>query len=163
MAKLVFSKSKVLCLKNVLSKEYYLNNENDEKKNINMLASYIKSKNIDTYGPLIFYTSGIIGFNANKKPIVKNKIMIQCKQNNYLNIVSPYKFEGDIRIEDTLYVRFNDTEDKVFMASSKLLLYAYENDIDLEGGTYSIGLSEEKETKKVVLDLFMPIKKRTKL
>lgn len=48
------------------------------------------------------------------------------------------------------------------MATFKLSVYAYENDLELGGDSYQILVNEDKETKKVILDLFMPLKKNQK-
>ena len=158
MPKIEFSENKILSLTNVISKEYPAN-KNDDQKHINMLKSYIESKGINTKGPLIIYTSSIKGIDKNNEPIQFRKVMIQCQDKANHNILNPYIWEGDIRIENTLYARINDLPERAIMATFKLSVYAYENDLELGGDNYQILVNEDKETKKVILDLFMPLKK----
>ena len=161
MPKIEFSENKILNLTNVISKEYPAN-KNDDERHINMLLSYIQSKNIKTKGPLIIYTSPITGINKDGKPNQFTKVMIQCEDKSNHNILNPYIWEGDIRIENTLYARINEIPERAIMATFKLSVYAYENDLELGGDSYQILVNENKETKKVILDLFMPLKKNQK-
>lgn len=161
MPKIEFSENKILSLTNVISKEYPAN-KGDEDRHINMLLSYIQSKNIKTKGPLILYSSPIMGEDKDGKPIQFTKVMIQCQDKANHNVLNPYIWEGDIRIENTLYARINDLPERAVMATFKLSVYAYENDLELGGDSYQILVNEDKETKKVILDLFMPLKKNQK-
>jgi hypothetical protein len=162
MQKLQFSDRKSLSLKNVISKEYVPSNGSEDKKHFDMLNTFAKSKQIETFGPPIVYTSGTIGIDIDGKPIVKNKVMLQCKSPLLTRVSPPYNYEGNINVVDTLYVRFHDKLEKLIYSNYKMLLFAYENDINLEGGVYSIVIDEDKKTNRITVDLFMPIKKQNK-
>ncbi len=51
--------------------------------------------------------------------------------------------------------RINDLPERAIMATFKLSVYAYENDLELGGDSYQILVNEDKETKKVILDLLV--------
>ena len=77
-------------------------------------------------------------------------------QNNDVRLEFSYYFDKEIKISNCLLARFNDNYEKIQFATQKLTLFAYENDLELTGETYTVVL--HNEDNNVLADVFMPIK-----
>lgn len=155
MPQIEFRENKVLKLTNVLSRKVPTSEIMNQDKQISMLMNWIQAKGYQTVGPLIMYSTGITGVDAEGQPIIDSRIMIQLNTNN-VRLELPYRFEKEVRIQNCLLARFNDEAEKLQFATSKLTLFAYENDLELTGETYIV-LMEQHENK-LLADVFMPLK-----
>lgn len=158
MPQIEFRVNKVLKLTNVLSRKVPEKELLNQDKQIAMLLNWIKAKGYQTVGPLIMYSTGITGVDAEGQPIIDSRVMIQLNTNN-VRLELPYRFEKEMRITNCLLARFNDEADKLQFATNKLTLYAYENDLELTGETYIILM--EQQQNKLFADVFMPLKANT--
>lgn len=157
MPQIEFRENKVLKLTNVLSHKVPSNEIMHQDKQVSMLMNWIKAKGYQTVGPLIMYSTGITGMDAEGQPIINSRVMIQLNTNN-VRLELPYRFEKEIRVTNCLFARFNDNAEKLQFATNKLTLFAYENDLELTGETYIVLL--EQQENKLLADIFMPTKKR---
>lgn len=155
MPQIEFRENKVLKLTNVLSRKVPTSEIMNQDKQISMLMNWIHAKGYQTVGPLIMYSTGITGVDAEGQPIIDSRIMIQLTTNS-VRLELPYRFEKEVRIQNCLLARFNDEAEKLQFATSKLTLFAYENDLELTGETYIV-LMEQHENK-LLADVFMPLK-----
>ncbi len=155
MPQIEFRENKVLKLTNVLSRKVPSNEIMNQDKQVQMLMNWIKAKGYQTVGPLIMYSTGITGMDAEGQPIIDSRIMIQLNTGN-IRLELPYRFEKEVRIPNCLLARFNDDAEKLQFATNKLTLYAYENDLELTGETYIILLEQQED--KLLADVFMPQK-----
>lgn len=155
MPQIEFRENKILKLVNVLSRRVPEQELLNQDKQIAMLMNWIKAKGYQTVGPLIMYSTGITGVDAEGQPIIDFRIMVQLNTGN-VRIELPYRFEREVRITNCLLARFNDEADKIQYATNKLTLYAYENDLELTGETYIVLL--EQQADKLLADVFMPLK-----
>ena len=155
MPQIEFRENKVLKLTNVLSRKVPTSEIMNQDKPINMLMNWIKAKGYQTVGPLIMYSTGITGTDADGQPIIDSRVMIQLNTGN-VRLEIPYRFEKEVRIQNCLLARFNDSAEKLQFATNKLTLYAYENDLDITGETYIV-LMEQQENI-LLADVFMPLK-----
>ena len=155
MPQIEFREKKILKLTNVLSRKVPTREIMNQDKQLNMLINWIKAKGYQTVGPLIMYSTGITEVDAEGQPIIDSRIMIQLNTNS-LRLELPYRFEKEMRIQNCLFARFNDVAEKLQFATSKLTLFAYENDLELTRDTY-MGLLERKENK-LLADIYMPVK-----
>lgn len=155
MPKIEFRENKVLKLTNVLSRKVPEKELLNQDKQITMLMNWIKAKGYQTIGPLIMYSTGITGVDADGQPIIESRVMIQLNTSN-VRLELPYRFDKEIRISNCLLARFNDNAEKLQFATQKLTLYAYENDLKLTGETYIILLEQQED--KILADVFMPQK-----
>lgn len=155
MPQIEFRENKVLKLTNVLSRKVPTSEIMNQDKQISMLMNWIQAKGYQTVGPLIMYSTGITGVDAEGQPIIDSRSMIQLNTNN-VRLELPYRFEKEVRIQNCLLARFNDEAEKLQFATSKLTLFAYENDLELTGETYIV-LMEQHENK-LLADVFMPLK-----
>lgn len=155
MPKIEFRENKVLKLTNVLSRKVPEKELLNQDKQITMLMNWIKAKGYQTIGPLIMYSTGITGVDADGQPIIESRVMIQLNTSN-VRLELPYRFDKEIRISNCLLARFNDNAEKLQFATQKLTLFAYENDLELTGETYIILM--EQDSSNLLADVFMPVK-----
>lgn len=155
MPRIEFRENKVLKLTNVLSRKVPTSEIMNQDKQISMLMNWIQAKGYQTVGPLIMYSTGITGVDAEGQPIIDSRIMIQLNTSS-VRLELPYRFEKEVRIQNCLLARFNDEAEKLQFATSKLTLFAYENDLELTGETYIV-LMEQHENN-LLADVFMPLK-----
>ena len=154
--KLDFRENKTLKINNPIIREIPLEELNSIDKYVGMMKNYVEIKGFKIIGPLIQYSSGIKGIDKDNNPIIENKIILQLHQSG-IKVEEPYITSDTLKIENCLFCRFNDTQDNLQYAISKITLFAYENDIKLTGESYIV-LIENKDN--VILgDVFMPIKK----
>ena len=154
--KLELRENKILKINNPIIREIPLEEISSIDKYVNMMKNYVEIKGFKIIGPLIQYSSGIKGIDKDNKPIIENKIILQLHQSG-IKVEEPYISKETIRIENCLFCRFNDIQDNLQYAISKITLHAYENDIILNGESYIV-LIENKDNI-LLADVFMPIKK----
>ena len=150
-----FRDNKVLKLTNVLSRKVPSNEIFNQSKQIEMLTNWIKAKGYKTVGPMIMYSSGVKGLDADNNPIIDTRIMLQLQQSD-VRIQLPYKFEKELRVTNCLFARFNDKAEYLKYATSKLTLFAYENDLTLTNESYIVLVKQDDE--RLTADVFMPLK-----
>lgn len=150
-----FRENKTLKLTNLLSRKVPSDEMFNQGKQIQMLTNWIQAKGYKPVGPLITYSSGIKGLDADNKPIIDARIMLQLQQSD-VRIQLPYKFEKELRITNCLLARFNDKAENIQYATNKLTLFAYENDLTLTGETYMVFIEQTGE--RLMADIFMPLK-----
>ncbi|MBU5591221.1 hypothetical protein KQI89_05540 [Clostridium sp. MSJ-4] len=152
--KIIVKDNKILKLNNVLIREL----AESEFMNINKIAymmdSYAKSKGNAIVGPMINYSAAKVDESGKVKIILK--LMVQLK-NPIHNVEVPYEFENQIRITNCLFARFNEKEENLQFAYSKLQLHAFEKDVKLKGDSYTVFV--ENKDGKIVADVFMEVKK----
>ena len=85
-----------------------------------MMDSYIKSKGNSSVGPMINYSAAQNNEQGQVK--IKLKIMIQLK-NPIHSIDNPYEFQSQIQVPRCLFARFQEKEENIRHAYSKLSLY----------------------------------------
>lgn len=155
MPKIEFRENKVLKLTNVLARKVPTSEIMNQDKQISMLMNWIRARGYQTVGPLIIYSTGITGADAEGQPTIDSRIMIQLNTSS-VRLELPYRFEKEMRIQNCLLARFNDEAEKLQFATSKLTLFAYENDLALTGETYIVLM--EQQGNKLLADVFMPLK-----
>ena len=154
MSKIHFNEKKTIKLQNAL---IYRLDLKEEKVDIILerMQLYIKMKGAMQIGPLIQYTSPYI--NKNGEMDIDIYIILQC--NTYMhNIEQPYRMETMLRISNCMYCRYIGPEDKLKFAYDKILLEAFENDIELEDCNYTIFVDRNEEEETIVADVFIPRK-----
>lgn len=153
--KLQLRENKSLKIANALIREIPAFEKIDQQRVMHMMDSYIKSKGLKTKGPLISSSSVIKGIE-NGMPVVSTKIIMQLAEPTDI-CEPPYTYEPLIRVGPCLFVRFTGKPQGLNFAYAKIGVYAYENDIELEGSNYTVFVSQNGD--EAVIDVFMPIKK----
>jgi hypothetical protein len=151
--KIIVRENKTLKLNNVLIREVSENELMDINTISYMMDSYIKTKGNAAVGPMINYTTTKVE-NDQMKLVLK--LMVQLK-NPIVNMEKPYEFKSQIRVPNCLFARFNEKEENLQFAYSKLQLHAFENDIKLKGDSYTIFVDQKENS--MVADVFMEVEK----
>ncbi len=153
MSKLKTSQEKILKLTNTLIYEVQTEELEDLNANMEQMESYIKIKGAMSIGPLIQYTNMVI--DEQGQPTLQIKMIRQC--NNYIhNVEPPYHMESVLRVTNCMYVRYTGPEEKLKFAYDKINLTAFEEDIALQGDSYTIFVDQNEEEDTITADVFMP-------
>jgi hypothetical protein len=123
---------------------------NDEafQKTVRMFEAYAKSKKLTPYGPLIvrsrteYAASGLIQ---------RTTVMIQLRE-EHSEPDAPYGFEKLLRREGCLLARYRGPPAGLAAAYSKIQVHAFENDIRLNGETYTVFV--EQNADGLLADVF---------
>ncbi|MDR3021172.1 MAG: hypothetical protein LBU60_00630 [Clostridiales bacterium] len=161
MPKLEVKENKILKLTNVLSRKTADKEVFNSDKQMRMIQNWIKVKGYKSKGPLIVYSSGVKGAEANGSPIIDNRLLVQL-DNEKITAEYPYKFEQLIRLEKCLFVRFDDNFKKMQFAVNGIHFFAYNNDIELTGESYTV-LIEDYHNGNILADVFMPVKHKIEI
>lgn len=158
MEKIRIAENKTLKLQNSLSVNLDFSTENLEliiDNEVNKMNTYIQTHGARQIGPLIQYSS--IEVNDEGEADINMQFMLQA--DNFIhNVEQPYRMESLLRVKNCLYARYMGPEDKIKFAYDKLGVYAFENDIELEGSNYTIYVDRNEEEETMIADVFMPIK-----
>ena len=140
MGKLQFNTSKILKLQNVLKSKIDLENQDmDLAVLVEKMQSYIKVKGAVQIGPLIQQTRTFV--NEEEELDMEIILMLQC--NHFINSVEkPYSMESVLRVTDCMYCRYMGPEEQLKIAYDKINVEAFENDIELEGESYTVFVDE---------------------
>ena len=152
--KMLLCENKILKIANALVREFSTREEIDQQRIIYSMESYIKAKGLKMKGPIISYSSSLVCFE-NGRPIINKQLIMQLSE-PLIHCDSPYFFKSIIRTDPCLFVRFNGNPQKLNFAFAKIGVFAFENDIDLVGSSYTIVAAEDEEN--AVIDVFMPKK-----
>lgn len=154
MNKIQLSQNKTLKLTNVLKYKADLNDEDFQfNTEIEKMQSYIRTKGTTQIGPLIQHTNSYI--NEAGELDMELTFMLQCS--SYIHSVkTPYSMESVLRVPDCMYVRYMGPEHSLKFAYDKINLTAFEEEIPLEGDSYTIFVDRNDEEEIIVADVFMP-------
>ena len=149
--------NKTLKLQNVIVRRLDLESDDQNlfDSEINKISTYIQRHGANQIGPLIQYSK--VQLDENNEPDINMQFMLQA--NNFIhNVEQPYRMESLLRVKNCLYARYNGPDDKLKFAYDKLGVYAFENDIELDGCNYTIYVDRNEEEETMVADVFMPVK-----
>lgn len=157
MGKLQLSNNKTLKLTNVLKcKINFADEDMRIDTQVEQMQSYIRTKGATQIGPLIQYTNSYI--NEAGEMDIEMIFMLQCS--NFIHSVEqPYQMEAVLRVPECMYVRYNGAEQTLKLAYDKINVTAFEEDILLNGDSYTIFVAQNEEEGTIVADVFMPKKK----
>ncbi len=148
--KIQVNNNKTLKLTNVLINQVDLKENEGLDQEIVKMENFIKNKGAIPIGPLIQYTN--VENDGINEPKVVIKLMRQS--NTFIhNIEEPYKMKSVIRVKNCMYARYNGEESKLKFAYDKINLIAFEEDIPLEGDSYTIFVANNDDG--IIADVFM--------
>lgn len=153
MEKIHLQEYKILKLKNVLSSKVNIDAEDVSIDVIlEQMQSYIRVKGAIQIGPLIQYIEPKV--NEQGELEVEMSFLLQCSQPIH-NVDIPYKMRPILRIPNCIYCRYTGPEEALKFAYDKINLYAFENDIKLKGGSFTIFVDQNEEEGTMTADVFM--------
>ena len=147
--------NKTLKLQNVLSckMDFSEINIGSFDNEINKMNVFISTHGAKQIGPLIQYSN--VEMKQNGEADINLQFMLQS--DNYINNVkSPYKMDSMLRVKNCLFARYTGKENTLKFAYDKLGVYAFENEIELAGGSYTVFVNRDDEV--ISADIFMPTK-----
>lgn len=142
------SESKTLKLTNVLSRRIMP----EELQNIGTIVmqmdNFIKSQNALPIGPLVQHIEVTLG------PKPEAQIYLMRQANQLITKIDPqYHMDAVLRVKDCLYAHFTGPMAKSELATHKLNILAFENDIKLKNSSYTIFVNQDDDD--AVVDVFM--------
>lgn len=142
---------KSLKLNNIISREIPVQDNDEIQKIMHMFNSYMKTKGLTPYGPMIILNSSLI---ENNTVIPVSKIMIQIKEEPD-SLEHPYVFDGTIKLSNCILARYRGDIFNLQMAYSKIQVYAFENELELKDEMYSIFVKQDMN--EIAVDVFVEI------
>ena len=142
------SESKTLKLTNVLSRRIMP----EELQNIGTIVmqmdNFIKSQNALPIGPLVQHVQVTLG------PKPEAQIYLTRQANQLITKIDPqYHMDAVLRVKDCLYAHYTGPMAKSELATHKLNILAFENDIKLKNSSYTIFVNQDDDD--AVVDVFM--------
>ena len=142
------SESKTLKLTNVLSRRIMP----EELQNIGTIVmqmdNFIKSQNALPIGPLVQHVQVTLG------PKPEAQIYLMRQANQLITKIDPqYHMDTVLRVKDCLYAHYTGPMAKSELATHKLNILAFENDIKLKNSSYTIFVNQDDDD--AVVDVFM--------
>ncbi len=150
------SENKILKLQNVLSHCIVLSEENADSLNleIDKMNIYLQTHGARQIGPMIQYSK--VEQNENGMPSVKIAFMLQGNK-NIEHVEEPYQMDEILKVKNCLYARYIGPEENLNFAYDKLGVYAFENEINLNGDNYTIFV-DKSDDEDITADIFMPVR-----
>ena len=142
------SESKTLKLTNVLSRRIMP----EELQNIGTIVmqmdNFIKIQNALPIGPLVQHIEVTLG------PKPEAQIYLMRQANQLITKIDPqYHMDAVLRVKDCLYAHYTGPMAKSELATHKLNILAFENDIKLKNSSYTIFVNQDDDD--AVVDVFM--------
>lgn len=149
--------NKTLKLQNILGRKFDMKeiNQKDCNQEVEKMQTFIKIRGAKQIGPLIQYSE--IKINENNELDINMQFMLQADHFIH-DVEAPYHMETILKVKNCLYARYKGPEDKIKFAYDKLGVYAFENDIELNGSNYTIYVDRNEEEESIIADVFMLIK-----
>ena len=160
MNKIDIFENKTLKLQNVISVSFSMDADNNREETeysleVDKIKNFIKTHGGKQIGPLIQYTS--VKINDNIDPSVTVKFLLQSDR-YFHSVEDGFQIDAVLKVKKCLYARFCGPEEKLKLAYDKLGVYAFENDIELQGCNYTVYVDRNEESDTIVADVFMPVK-----
>lgn len=142
------SESKTLKLTNVLSRRIMPEEIQSLGTIVMQMDNYIKSQNALPIGPLVQHI--VVTTGPNPEP----QLYLMRQANQLITrLDAQYHMDAVLRVKDCLYAHYTGPMVKSELASQKLSILAFENDIKLKNSVYTIFVSQDDD--EAVVDVFM--------
>lgn len=151
MNEIKVAENKTLKLTNVLSRCIQPEEFGNMQLVLTQMQNFIKSNNAQPVGPLV--QALVVGSGPDHAPELH--IMQQATQ--FIPKMDPgYHMDAVLRVKNCLYAHYTGPLNQSQLASSKLQIHAFENDIKLNGSVYTIYVNQDDDD--AVVDVFMEIR-----
>lgn len=142
------SESKTLKLTNVLSRRIMPEELQNVGTIVMQMDNFIKSQNALPIGPLVQHVQVTLG------PKPEAQIYLMRQANQLITKIDPqYHMDAVLRVKDCLYAHYTGPMAKSELATHKLNILAFENDIKLKNSSYTIFVNQDDDD--AVVDVFM--------
>ena len=151
MREIQVAENKTLKLTNVLARKI----EAEEFANLQIvltqMQNFMKSNNAQPIGPLVQAVVESTG------PDHVPELYLMQQATQMIPQMEPgYHMDAVLRVKNCLYAHYTGPMSHSQLASSKLQILAFENDIKLSGNTYTIFVNQDDD--EAVVDVFMETK-----
>lgn len=149
MNEIKVAENKTLKLTNVLSREIQPEEMANMPLVLTQLHNFIKSHNAQPIGPLVQAVT--------ITPEHQMKMFLMQQATQLIPQMEPgYHMDAVLRVKNCLYAHYTGPMNQSQLASAKLQIHAFENDLTLNGSVYTIYVSQDDD--EAVVDVFMEIK-----
>ncbi len=149
MNEIKVAENKTLKLTNVLSREIQPEEMANMPLVLTQMHNFIKSNNAQPIGPLVQAVT--------ITPEHQMKMFLMQQATQFIPQMEPgYHMDAVLRVKNCLYAHYTGPMNQSQLASAKLQIHAFENDLTLNGSVYTIYVSQDDE--EAVVDVFMEIK-----
>ena len=151
MNEIKVAENKTLKLTNVLSRIVRPEELGNLSVILTQMQNFIKSNNAQPIGPLV---QGIrMGTGPDHVP---EMYMMQQATQMISKMEPGYHMDAVLRVKNCLYAHYTGPLSKSQLASAKLQIMAFENDIKLTDSSYTIYVNQDDD--EAVIDVFMETK-----
>lgn len=151
MNEIKVAENKTLKLTNVLSRVVRPEELGNLSVILTQMQNFIKSNNAQPIGPLV---QGIrMGTGPDHVP---EMYMMQQATQMISKMEPGYHMDAVLRVKNCLYAHYTGPLSKSQLASAKLQIMAFENDIKLTDNSYTIYVNQDDD--EAVIDVFMETK-----
>ena len=151
MKEIKVAENKTLKLTNVLSREIHPEEMASLPVVLTQMHNFIKSNGAQPLGPLV----QCIKLPAGPNPQPEVYMMQQATQ-MIPNMEPGYHMDAVLRVKNCLYAHYTGPMSHNQLATAKLQIMAFENDIKLTGDNYTIYVNQDDDD--AVIDVFMETK-----
>ena len=151
MREIQTAENKTLKLTNVVSRRIQPEEFNNMQIVLTQMHNFIKSNGAQPLGPLV----QCIKLPAGPNPQPEVYMMQQATQ-MIPNMEPGYHMDAVLRVKNCLYAHYTGPLSQSQLASSKLQIHAFENDIKMTGSSYTIYVNQDDDD--AVVDVFMETK-----
>lgn len=149
MNEIKVAENKTLKLTNVLSREIRPEEMASLPVVLTQMHNFIKSNNAQPIGPIIQ------SFALGEDHQMHLYMMQQATQ--LIPQMDPgYHMDAILRVKNCLYAHYTGPMSQSGLASQKLNIYAFENEIELNGNVYTIFVNQDDDD--AIVDVFMETK-----
>ena len=151
MNEIKVAENKTLKLTNVLSRVVLPEELGNLSDILTQMQNFIKSNNAQPIGPLV----QAIRMGTGPDHVPEMYMMQQATQ--MISKMEPgYHMDAVLRVKNCLYAHYTGPLSKSQLASAKLQIMAFENDIKLTDSSYTIYVNQDDD--EAVIDVFMETK-----
>ena len=151
MNEIKVAENKTLKLTNVLSRLVRPEELGNLSIVLTQMQNFIKSNNAQPIGPLVQAIK--TGTGPDHTPEL---YMMQQATQMITQMEPGYHMDAVLRVKNCLYAHYTGPLSQSQLASAKLQIHAFENDIKLDGDTYTIYVNQDDD--EAVVDVFMETK-----
>ena len=151
MKEIKVAENKTLKLTNVLSREIHPEEMASLPVVLTQMHNFIKSNGAQPLGPLV----QCIKLPAGPNPQPEVYMMQQATQ-LIPRMEAGYSMDAVLRVRNCLYAHYVGPMSQSGLASQKLNIFAFENELELNGNVYTIFVNQDDDD--AVVDVFMETK-----